>query len=118
MMIFFWFILNIKSYSDNFVLKGGLLLSKYIDIGRQTQDLDFFAKNLKNKTKIIENIFREIANIKTEDGIIFKDIRANEFSHPHMNYLGTQISMFGFFGKIRAKLSIDTPSVSVVVAFN
>ncbi|NGX40292.1 MAG: hypothetical protein KR126chlam4_00109 [Candidatus Anoxychlamydiales bacterium] len=99
--------LSYSSYCDNFVLKGGLLLSKYIDIGRQTQDLDFFAKNLKNKTKVIENIFQEIAYIKTEDGIIFKDIRASELFHPHMNYLGAQVSMFGYFGKIRAKLSID-----------
>ena len=99
--------LSYSSFCDNFILKGGLLLSKYIDIGRQTQDLDFFAKNLKNKTKVIENIFREIANIKTKDGIIFKDIQAAELFHPHMNYLGTQVSMFGYFGKIRAKLSID-----------
>lgn len=94
-------------YLDNFVLKGGILLSKYIDIGRETQDLDFFVKNLKNKTKIIENVFHEIAKIEIGDGVIFKDIKASELLHPHMNYLGVQISMFGFLGKIRSKLNID-----------
>jgi predicted nucleotidyltransferase component of viral defense system len=96
-----------SSYCDNFVLKGGLLLSKYLNIGRQTQDLDFFAKNIKNQTQVIEKVFQEIARIEIADGIIFKDIRADSLLHPHMNYLGAQISMFGYFGNIRCKLSID-----------
>jgi hypothetical protein len=37
------------SMSDHFVLKGAILLSKYMDIGRETRDLDFLARN-KSRT--------------------------------------------------------------------
>jgi predicted nucleotidyltransferase component of viral defense system len=33
-------------YQHHFVLKGGLLLSKYVQLGRETQDLDFSIKEL------------------------------------------------------------------------
>lgn len=33
-----------SEHSKHFILKGGILLSKYIEIGRETTDLDFLAK--------------------------------------------------------------------------
>ena len=55
-------------YQHHFVLKGGLLLSKYVPIGRETQDLDFFAKNLKNEMSGLETIFKTIAKLDIGDG--------------------------------------------------
>ncbi len=37
-----------SSYKEKFILKGGTLLAKYIHIGRETQDLDFFIQKLSN----------------------------------------------------------------------
>ena len=34
-----------SKHHKHFVLKGGILLSKYIEIGRETNDLDFLARN-------------------------------------------------------------------------
>ena len=34
--------LSQSPYRDKFILKGGTLLGKYIPIGRETKDLDFF----------------------------------------------------------------------------
>jgi predicted nucleotidyltransferase component of viral defense system len=34
--------LSQSSYRDKFVLKGGTLLAKYLPLGRETKDLDFF----------------------------------------------------------------------------
>jgi predicted nucleotidyltransferase component of viral defense system len=42
-------------HRKNFVLKGGILLSKYIEIGRETNDLDFLqfrANTIVNKANI------------------------------------------------------------------
>ncbi len=94
-------------YQHHFVLKGGLLLSKYVPIGRETQDLDFFAKNLKNEVSGLETIFKTIAQLDLGDGFEFKDIVAKPLLHPHMSYLGAHISMMAFFGKIRSKVTID-----------
>lgn len=48
-------------YSDNFVLKGGVLLAKYLFLGRETKDLDFLALNFSNNTESIRSAFVEIA---------------------------------------------------------
>jgi predicted nucleotidyltransferase component of viral defense system len=94
-------------YQHHFVLKGGILLSKYVQLGRETQDLDFFAKNLKNEVNGLETIFRTIAQLDIGDGFEFKDVTIRPLSHPHMSYLGAHISMRAFFGKIRFKVTID-----------
>jgi hypothetical protein len=99
--------LSRSPYQRHFVLKGGLLLSKYVQLGRETQDIDFFAKNLKNEINELETIFKTIAQLDTGDGFEFKDIVVKPLSHPHMSYLGAHVSMMGFFGKIRSKVTID-----------
>ena len=37
-----------SSYHSHFVLKGGTLLARRIDIGRETKDLDFAIQRLSN----------------------------------------------------------------------
>lgn len=37
-------------HHDHFVLKGGVLLSRYVAIGRETTELDFLAMNISNRT--------------------------------------------------------------------
>lgn len=96
-----------SSYQHHFVLKGGMLLSKYIQLGRETQDLDFFVKNLTNELHDLEVIFKTIGQIDVGDGFEFKEITAKLLSHPHMSYLGAHIYMMAFFGKIRSKVTID-----------
>ena len=98
----------IKSkYRDNFIFKGGLLLSKYIEIGRETKDLDFVVKKIKKETNNLEKIFKEIAEINIQDGFIFKNIKIHTLSHLHMEYLGSRVFMDGFFEKTRFKVQID-----------
>lgn len=55
-------------YKNRFILKGGVLLSKYIEIGRETRDLDFLAREIKNEAEILKNIFEQIALVELEDG--------------------------------------------------
>ncbi len=94
-------------YHDRFILKGGHLLSKYIPIGRETQDLDFFAKNIRNDLANLEETFNAIALVEIGDGFEFKEVAVRPLSHPHMSYLGAHITMRAFFGKIRFKVLID-----------
>lgn len=96
-----------SQYRENFVLKGGILLSKYIEIGRETSDLDFLARRLSNGVSALNNIFEEIANINLKDGFAFKEIKVSELTHPHMGYPGAEVSMIAYFGKTRFKVAID-----------
>lgn len=103
-----------SSYQNHFVLKGGHLLSKYIPIGRETQDLDFFAKNLKNEVNTLDQIFTAIVQTEIDDGFEFKDLTVRPLAHPHMTYLGAHISLMAFFGKIRCKVTIDLGFADIV----
>jgi len=96
-----------SEYRKHFVLKGGILLSKYIEIGRETSDLDFLARKLSDGVSRLKTIFEEIANIDLKDGFSFQEIKIRELIHPHMGYPGAEVSMMAYFGKTRFKVSID-----------
>lgn len=96
-----------SKYRDQFVLKGGILLSKYLEIGRETTDLDFLANKISNQLSSLQDIFEEIAGIDLNDGFVFKEVNASELTHAHMGYAGVEISMMAYFGRTRFKVSID-----------
>ncbi|MGL4540555.1 MAG: nucleotidyl transferase AbiEii/AbiGii toxin family protein [Candidatus Rhabdochlamydia sp.] len=96
-----------SKYREHFVLKGGILLSKYIEIGRETTDLDFLARKLHNEIVGLKDVFKEIASIDLKDGFVFQEIKIKELTHPHMGYPGAEISMMAYFGKTRCKVAID-----------
>ena len=96
-----------SKHREHFVLKGGILLSKYIEIGRETTDLDFLARKLSNEIAELKVVFEEIANIDPKDGFVFQEIKVSELRHPHMGYPGAEISMMAYFGKTRFKVAID-----------
>ncbi len=89
--------LSQSTYRHHFVLKGAILLAHYIDIGRETRDLDFLARHLSNEVNKLKVIFEEIAAIDLNDGFVFQEVSANELSHPHMGYSGAEISMTAYF---------------------
>lgn len=70
-----------SKYREHFVLKGGILLSKYIEIGRETSDLDFLARKISNEVAGLKNIFIEIANIDLKDGFSFQELNVSELTH-------------------------------------
>lgn len=96
-----------SEYAKHFILKGGILLSKYIEIGRETTDLDFLAQKISNEVSKLKVIFEKIASIDLADGFSFREVKANELAHPHMGYPGVEVSMMAYFGKTRFKVAID-----------
>lgn len=95
-------------YCEHFILKGGILLSRYIEIGRETTDLDFLAQKISNDINKLKNTFEEIAGIDLLDGFSFQEIKVKELKHPHMNYSGVQVNMKAFFGsRTRFNVTID-----------
>jgi hypothetical protein len=62
-----------SEYREHFVLKGGILLSKYIEIGRETTDLDFLARKISNEVSRLKTIFEKIASIDLQDGFQFRE---------------------------------------------
>jgi predicted nucleotidyltransferase component of viral defense system len=96
-----------SDYRDRFVLKGAVLLSKYIDLGRETRDLDFLARGVSNNVDHLSHIFEEVTRIDLNDGFAFQNVKVNNLTHPHMRYSGAEVSAVVHFGHVKNKLSID-----------
>jgi len=94
-------------YRLNFVLKGGILLAKRIDIGRETKDLDFAVEELKNDVEVISRAIEEIIKIEVNDGFEFRAVKVDIMNHFHVNYPGAQIRVDVGFGQNQFSLFID-----------
>ena len=71
----FLYRLSISEFSDNFVLKGGLLLICFqIPATRPTKDIDFLAEQLSNDQIEIEDIFKKVAEHYCNDGVKFNPL--------------------------------------------
>lgn len=94
-------------YRSHFVLKGGMLLARYLNIGRETKDLDFSIRHLSNKIDALKKALGEIIEIKMNDGFIFTNPIVSPLDHFHMQYPGARVRIEVRFGKSRFPLLID-----------
>lgn len=101
-------------YRENFVLKGGLLISSLIGVTlRSTLDMDTTIKGLPVNFEIISNVLLEILEIEIESEIKYELIKLSpirEFDK-YENYSAT---IRCTFGKINAFLNIDITTGDVI----
>ena len=84
--------ISISKYKDNFILKGGMLISAMLGIdSRTTMDMDTTIKGFKLTEENISNIINEICNIKIDDGITF-EVQKIELIREDDDYGGYRIT--------------------------
>ncbi len=98
---------SLSKHSKNFVFKGGFLLSHYVDLGRDTRDLDFLLMKLTSEREVLENVFVEISKIETGDAFVFLLKKIQLLVHDHMNYPGFTATFGVTFGRMKENLEID-----------
>ncbi len=104
-----------SSYSEKFIFKGGLLLSHYLDIGRETKDVDFLATQLDANIIHIENAFQEFCYVKINDGFVFTYSNIALLKQPHMNYPGFRVSLnISFTDRMKDRIQVDVGFGDVV----
>jgi len=97
-----------SQYADRFLLKGALLFTLWYDMPhRATRDADllgFGASDLES----VAQIFREIAAVAVEDGIVFDpaSVIAEEI-RKEAGYGGVRVVIAGELAKARCKTQID-----------
>lgn len=99
--------LSLSSYQDKFIFKGGLLLAQYVDIRRETIDIDFLATKIDAIMNKINTVISEVAAIDAGDGFSFNWSSGEELTQPHMEYSGFRITLDAKFGKMRDKIYVD-----------
>jgi predicted nucleotidyltransferase component of viral defense system len=94
-------------YRTNFIFKGAMCLFRYIDLQRQTRDLDFLLKDLQGSIDEVKKYLQEVSAISIDDGFTFDQLDVQLLSHTHMQYPGYSVSAIAHFGKTRTKIFID-----------
>lgn len=96
-----------SSYSENFIFKGGFLLSTSLEIKyRSTMDIDFSIDRIQLEKETIINIIKEISNLDVNDEITFKFINISEIRVEDI-YGGFNIELLGRLENIKETVSID-----------
>lgn len=99
--------LSRSDYSDKFIFKGGLLLSYYLVIGRETTDIDLLAKRLHAEKSQVEQIIQEICLFHLNDGFQMQLDNLDDLDHQHMRYPGFKARVAVQFGVMTDKFYID-----------
>lgn len=94
-------------YKSNFILKGGTLLAKHFDIGRETRDLDFSINQLEPNLESLQKALQEIISIDMNDGFEFKKVHIESLNHFQANYPGAQVRIDASYGETLFSLFID-----------
>jgi len=103
---------------DKFIFKGGLLLSYYLKIGRETKDLDFLLTQVDANEDQIKSLLVEITEVTSNDGFSFSFNKIEQLDQVHMNYPGYRVKMDIAFGNMKDTLQIDVGVGDKVVAKN
>lgn len=84
--------ISVSKYKDNFILKGGMLISAMLGIdSRTTMDMDTTIKGFSLTEQNINNIMNEICNINLQDDVTLK-IKKIELIREDDDYGGYRIT--------------------------
>jgi len=99
--------ISVSKYRDNFILKGGMLITAMVGIdSRSTMDLDATIKGQTLTESEIVFIVCDIINITIDDGVIFT-YRGIEEIREEADYPGYRVSIGAVLDKTRQTLKID-----------
>ena len=106
--------LSKSKYSENFILKGGLLISSLIGVDmRSTMDMDITLRGIPLNEISIRKILNEILAIEIDADIEYKLIKLSPIREEDM-YEDFCASISCIFGKINASLNIDITTGDVI----
>ena len=106
--------LSKSKYRENFILKGGLLISSLIGVDmRSTMDMDTTIKGIPVNEETITRIINEILDIEIDLEISYKLIKLTPIRNADI-YEDFSASIECKFGKINARLNIDITTGDVI----
>ena len=99
--------ISVSQYSEQFIIKGGILASSLLGIDmRTTMDIDTTVKALPLNDEEIRKFVNEICSIDVGDNITFK-ITHTEQIMDDFDYPGVKVHLEGYFEGIRQPMKID-----------
>lgn len=98
---------SVSRYKDDFVIKGGVLVTAMIGVShRSTMDIDTSIRNQTLSADRVVHIIEEIKEIDVGDGVTF-EIKEAVNIMDEMEYPGIRITMNAVMGKLITPMKID-----------
>ena len=107
--------ISFSKYQENFILKGGLLLSALFGIdNRTTKDMDTTIKGLNISKEQMVNVLNEILSIDLKDGVKFELVDVTDIREDD-EYGGNKYHLIGKLENLKINLDIDISTGDTVV---
>ena len=106
--------ISLSEYRDNFILKGGLLISSMVgnDI-RKTMDMDTTIRNMELSISNIKEVFTKISSINLGDNVIF-EISDIDYIMDELEYGGLRLHIKTILDNMVTPLKIDISTGDVI----
>ena len=96
-----------SNYSNNFILKGGILVTSMVGISfRSTMDIDTTIRNFELSKEEAIKIVSEICSIDINDNVSF-EIKDASHIMDDMDYLGIRLLLEASIGKMNVPIKVD-----------
>lgn len=96
-----------SKYNENFILKGGLLLSAMFGINnRSTRDMDISIKGIDVSKEKMLDILNQIMSIDLNDGVKFEVVKITDIREDD-EYGGNKYHLVGKLENLKVNLEID-----------
>ncbi len=106
--------LSLSQYKDNFVLKGGMLVSSILGTNlRSTMDIDASVNALTLTEQKMSEIVKDIGNIELGDGVSFR-ITDVETIMDDFDYPGVRIHLDATLDRLKQPIKIDISTDDVI----
>lgn len=104
----------VSQYKDNFIIKGGMLVTAMVGVAlRSTMDIDTSLKNQNLSAEDALRIVNEIKDIDLGDGVTF-EIKEVSNIMDEMGYPGIRFTMNAVMGKLITPMKIDISTGDVI----
>ena len=103
-----------SEYRDNFIIKGGILVTAMIGVAhRSTMDIDTSMNNLNLSAEDALRVVNQVKDIDLDDGVSF-EVKDISNIMDEMEYPGIRVTMNANVGKLITPLKIDISTGDVI----
>jgi hypothetical protein len=106
--------LSESGYRNNFIIKGGILVTAMVGVAhRSTMDIDTSIKNINLSADDVLHVVNEIKDIDIGDGVVF-EVKEVTNIMDDMEYPGIRISLNAVMEKLITPLKIDISTGDII----
>jgi predicted nucleotidyltransferase component of viral defense system len=99
--------ISISRHKDNFILKGGFLISAIVGLhSRATKDLDTTLKGMELTHSVVRAVFEDVCTLYVDDNLRYELVAVEDIRETD-SYPGVRAKFNGIYETLRVPLFID-----------